>query len=99
MTGGKRESHAGGVWHAPKRDLISGLQAAMLEKREIEIPARYGPAFLLGKEPANLGSRVGSAGASRFGRLGAERDDLMMACALGCWRARWKARPMWVRGV
>ena len=50
MTCGKRESHAGGVWHAPKRDLISGLQAAMLEKREIEIPANYGPAFLLGKE-------------------------------------------------
>ena len=34
MTGGERESHAGGLWHVPKRDLITGLQV-MLEKREL----------------------------------------------------------------
>src|SRR5437867_2440870 len=34
ITGGERESHAGGLWHVPKRDLITGLQV-MLEKREL----------------------------------------------------------------
>src|SRR5262245_28275449 len=30
LTGGERESHAGGFWYVPKRDLIEGLQV-MLE--------------------------------------------------------------------
>ena len=96
LTGGERESHAGGVWHVPKHDLVSGLQT-MLEKREIEIPAKYGPALLLGKELANMGTRVGERGRFRIGRLNEEHDDLVIACALGCWRARWKAQSMWGR--
>jgi hypothetical protein len=94
LTGGEKESHGGGAWHVPKRDLISGLQT-MLEKGEIELPAGYGPAVLLRRELASVGSRVGERGRVRIGRLGEEHDDLVMACALGCWRARWKSRPMW----
>ena len=26
ITGGERESHAGGLWHVPKRDLITGCE-------------------------------------------------------------------------
>src|SRR5438552_11538676 len=81
LTGGERESHAGGVWHVPKRDLISGLQA-MLEKGEIELPAGYGPAVLLRRELASVGSRVGERGRVRIGRVGEEHDDLVMAGAV-----------------
>src|SRR5437867_9477535 len=31
LTGGERESHGGGGWHVPKRDLITGLRV-MLEQ-------------------------------------------------------------------
>src|ERR1043166_5049505 len=34
LTGGERESHAGGVRHVPKRDLITGLRV-MLDNREL----------------------------------------------------------------
>ena len=66
LTGGEKESHGGGAWHLPKRDLISGLQT-MLEKGEIELPAGYGPAALLRRELANVGSRVGERGRGRSG--------------------------------
>src|SRR6266852_2957448 len=39
LTGGERESRAGGLWHVPKRDLITGLQV-MLEKRELGLPVK-----------------------------------------------------------
>src|ERR1043166_3619625 len=81
-----------------RADLGCGIEpviSVMLEKREIEIPAKYGPALLLGKELANMGTGVGEPGRVRIGRLNEEHDDLVIACALGCWPARWKERSMW----
>ena len=49
LTGGERESHAGGLWHVPKRDLITGLQL-MLEKRELGLPAKLAATRMLTKE-------------------------------------------------
>ena len=92
------DAHAAGE---PLRLIVDGFPApqgkTMLEKREIEIPAKDGPALLLGKELANMGTWVGERGRVRIGRLGDEHDDLVIACALGCWRARWKAQSMWGR--
>jgi hypothetical protein len=93
LTGGERESHAGGVWHVPKRDLVSGLQT-MLERRELELPLRFGPAELLGRELASMGARMNERGRVRLGAMPGEHDDLVIACALACWRARWKSREM-----
>src|SRR5436853_4106818 len=55
LTGGERESHAGGIWHVPKLDLITGLKA-MLEKQELELPKGYAPARLLEDEFAAMGA-------------------------------------------
>ena len=50
----------------PKRGLVSGLQA-MLEMRQIELPANYAPLQLLGRELANIGTRMNERGRVRFG--------------------------------
>ncbi len=42
------------VWHAPKRDLITGLQL-MLERRELGLPSRLPAARDLAKEIAGMG--------------------------------------------
>ena len=53
ITGGERESHAGGAWHVPKRDLITGLRV-MLEKRELGMSRRVGMAPALARELAGM---------------------------------------------
>jgi len=40
LTGGEGEFSANGVWHVPKRDLITGLQL-MLERRELAFRRGY----------------------------------------------------------
>ena len=95
LTGGERESHAGGVWHVPKRDLVSGLQT-MLEKRELGLPKRLPAARELGKEIADMGVKVSDRGRVSYGAWKAgEHDDLVVATALACWRAKWKEHPFW----
>jgi len=91
LTGGERESRAGGFWYVPKRDLISGLQL-MLEKLELGLPAKLAASRTLARELADLEERMTSRGGASFGawREG-QHDDLVIAAALACWRARWKA--------
>jgi hypothetical protein len=97
VTGGERESHAGGVWHVPKRELITGLRV-MLDNRELGLPETFGPTRALIEELRGMETRMNGGGAVRVGawREG-EQDDLVMALALAlaCWRARWKRREMW----
>src|SRR2546430_7217908 len=87
LTGGERESHAGGLWHVPKRDLITGLQV-MLEKRELGLPAKLAASRTLARELAEVEARTTSRGGTSFGawREG-QHDDLVIAAALACWRA------------
>ena len=98
ITGGERESHAGGLWHVPKRDLISGLQV-MLEKRELGLPANLGATRMLTRELQDFQERATARGGASFGawREG-QHDDLVMATALACWRAR-KRGGIWGRGL
>ena len=95
ITGGERESHAGGLWHVPKRDLITGLQV-MLEKRELGLPANLGATRMLTRELQDFQERTTGRGGASFGvwREG-QHDDLVIAAALACWRARWKAGGIW----
>jgi hypothetical protein len=95
MTGGERESHAGGLWYVPKRNLITGLQV-MLEKRELGLPANLAGTRTLMKEMAEMEERMTGRGGASFGawREG-QHDDLVIAAALACWRARWKAGGIW----
>jgi LmbE family N-acetylglucosaminyl deacetylase len=72
MTGGGRE-HGGSV---PKRDLLAGV-SVLLEKGQLRI-GRVREAARLGRELV----------AMRMGKDGGEHDDLVIALALACWRAR-----------
>lgn len=88
ITSGEREHQHGSVWNVPKKDLIAGVQV-LLERGELAIAGKLVEAGSLMRELLNM--RITMAGNGRV-RLGAdgfgEHDDLVIAVALGCWRAR-----------
>jgi hypothetical protein len=95
LTGGEWASQAEGVWCVPKQDLVAGLRV-MLEKRELGLPAKFGASRLLVKEMAEMETRQGGRGGLKFGaRREGGHDDLVMASALACWRARRRAPGIW----
>lgn len=95
ITGGERESQSGtgaaAVWCVPKKDLVAGVQV-LLERRELKIAAQLRDAGTLVKELMSMRTaQRGTAGRVRMGAEGfGEHDDLAMALALACWRARRK---------
>jgi hypothetical protein len=89
ITGGERESRRGSICSVPKRDLIAGLQMVM-EEGGLRVARRLGEAGALLKELLNVRITAGLAiGKVRIGADGyGEHDDLAIALALACWRAR-----------
>jgi hypothetical protein len=88
ITGGDHEHSHDGAWSVPKRDLIAGIQV-LLERGELRIAKALLEAGSLVRELLDM--RITMAGNGRV-RLGAdgfgEHDDLVIAVALSCWRAR-----------
>jgi hypothetical protein len=71
----------------PKRDLIDGIQV-LLEKGQLRI-GKLREAGRLAQELADVKTSVSSAGRVRMGADGSgEHDDLVIALALACWRAK-----------
>jgi hypothetical protein len=89
ITGGERQSRGGSICSVPKQDLIAGVQMAM-EKGELRVARRLREAGALVKEMLNVRITAGLAmGKVRMGADGyGEHDDLVIALALACWRAR-----------
>ena len=89
ITGGERQSQVGQVCSVPKQDLIAGVQMAM-EKGELRVARRLKEAGALVREMLNVRITAGLAmGKVRMGADGyGEHDDLVIALALACWRAR-----------
>lgn len=89
ITGGAKESRTGSNYCVPKHDLIAGLQLA-LEKGELRVAPQLREAGALAREMLSV--RVRSGFAAGRGKVGAdgngEHDDLVVALALACWRAR-----------
>ena len=89
ITGGARKVWHAPVWSVPKRDLIAGVQVALAQGR-LRIARRMREAGALLRELMDVRMRAGR-GAGRV-RIGADahgkHDDLVMALALACWRAR-----------
>jgi hypothetical protein len=88
ITGGERETQSGNVWNVPKRDLMAGVQV-LLEKRELKIARGLKETGPLVRELTDVRMTAGSSGKLRMGADGAgQHDDLVIALALACWRAK-----------
>jgi len=88
ITGGDRENYSRGVWTVPKTDLIAGLQL-MLERSELKIVCGLRDSKTLVRELIDIKARLHTTGRIRVGADGfGEHDDLVIALALACWRAK-----------
>jgi hypothetical protein len=88
ITGGDRQHQAGSVWSVPKRDLIAVVQVA-LEKEELKVAHGLRELGALMRELTDVRSAPGISGRVRLGADGCgEHDDLVIALALACWRAK-----------
>ena len=83
ITGGEREHRSGPSTSVPKRDLIAGLQV-LLEQGELKIARSMRDTGALIRELMDI--RSATLSAEGHGR----HDDLVIALALACWRARRK---------
>ena len=88
ITSGEQAHGRGEEWHVPKKDLMAGLQV-LLEDGQLKIHRKLRESAALVRELTDIrlsprsGGRVGM-GADGYG----EHDDLALAVALACWRAR-----------
>ena len=89
ITGGEKPSRGGANCSVPKQDLIAAVQMAM-EKGELRVARGLREAGALLKEMLNVRITAGlTMGKVRMGADGyGEHDDLAIALALACWRAR-----------
>ncbi len=88
ITGGTRVRCESGVWNVPKRDLIAALQV-LLEQKRLTIAADLPGAKALVDEMMSMRARVTPAGNEQMGAWKAgTHDDLALAVAMACWRAK-----------
>lgn len=93
ITGAGGEQGSGEEWRVPKRDLLTGL-VVLLEQGQLKIPRRLAEAGTLVRELMDIEVRQRAGGEARMGAEGMGRhDDLAMALALACWRARKREAP------
>ena len=72
----------------PKRDLIAHVQV-LLERDELRIARRMADAGSAGARSPDMQSTTTTSGRRRLGADGhGQHDDLVIALALACWRAR-----------
>jgi hypothetical protein len=87
-SGEYQHSRGSTVWNVPKRDLIAHVQV-LLERDELRIARRMPEAGSLVRELLDMQSTTTSSGRRRLGADGhGQHDDLVIALALACWRAR-----------
>ena len=88
ITGGERQRQNGGVWSVPKRDLLAVVQV-LLERGELKLAKGLRELGPLLRELTDVRSTAGVGGRVRQGADGCgEHDDLVIALALACWRAK-----------
>ena len=88
ITSGEQAHGRSEDWHVPKKDLMAELQV-LLEDGQLKIHRKLRESATLVRELTDIrlspraGGRVGM-GADGYG----QHDDLALAVALACWRAR-----------
>jgi hypothetical protein len=96
ITSGDRAHSQGDHWHVPKRDLLNNL-LVLLEAGELRIPRKLTEAGALVRELSAVEMRHRPGGV-RMGADGSgEHDDLVMAVALACWKAKRKENSFGTR--
>lgn len=88
ITGGERESTQSTGTNVPKQDLIVGLRL-LLERGELKIAKDLKGLRMLMRELMDMQAREKSSGGVRIGadKYG-QHDDLVIALALACWKAK-----------
>ena len=103
ITGGGKENRKevwrGGDYNVPKADLVAAVQLA-LENNELRIARGLRDAAALVEELVNVRKSFQGSGHERVGadRSG-EHDDLVIALALACWKARKTIPTIGMRGT
>jgi hypothetical protein len=88
ITGGERAHGSGDEWHVPKKDLMTGL-LVLLEEGRLKIHRKLGDSAALVRELMDIRLSPRSGGRLGMGADGhGEHDDLALAVALACWRAK-----------
>jgi hypothetical protein len=87
ITGGDRQTDTAGMWRVPKRDLVNRLQL-MFERKELKIASRLREAETFARELMTMRLRISVAGHDSYAAEGESHDDLVLAVALACWRAK-----------
>jgi hypothetical protein len=88
ITGGEREHHTGTLWSVPKRDLLAVVRV-LLERGELKFARGLEELGALVRELTDVRSTTAANGRVRLGADGCgEHDDLVIALALACWRAK-----------
>ncbi len=87
ITGGERAQRHKDGWNLPKQDLLATLMM-MLEEGELEIAAKLPERRRLVEEMMAMQSGRTRRGRSVYGARGPAHDDLVLALAMACWRAR-----------
>jgi hypothetical protein len=92
ITGGDQESSDGSVYRVPKRDLVTGLQV-VIEQRRLEISQKARSYRELMAELSEMKSMVTGFGRQKFEADGSRsHDDLVLALSLAWWWVRKQGR-------
>jgi hypothetical protein len=101
ITGGEQQRNNSGkgngaAWSVPKRDLLALVQV-LLERKELRLAKGLRELGSLVRELTDVRSTMRASGRERLGADGCgEHDDLVIALALACWRARRRGSDMGV---
>jgi hypothetical protein len=94
ITGGEKESQGQSGWNVPKQDLIAGVQV-LLEAGQLQIAKGLPAVQALVKELMDVRAKGRESGRGRLGADGSgQHDDLVIALALACWKAKRAAKKI-----
>jgi hypothetical protein len=86
ITGGTATTRDGPMWHVPKINLVSRLQALLHDER-LHIHKDIPDATALVSELQNFRAEYSESGYIRFNARSGKHEDLVLALAIALWRA------------
>lgn len=94
ITSGMTAHSDGGIWNVPKRDLIAAVQV-LIEQGRLRFAAGLPKTKTLLDELMAMRVRVNGPGREQYGAWReSTHDDLALAVAMACWRAKGDERTV-----